>query len=172
MTLSITECLVMSWIYGVDRFMKDIELMTGKKPSNYWKFMWQFFSPALVLTTLIFNIYNMQRVSLEDYTFPEWAVMVGWVFGVMAIVPLPICAAYAVSRIKTGSLRQRILLLCQPAVNFGPVKEEDRECYFQSFNEFDWIRYRAAKRGMDWRTYKEYKANKSHSGVSSQDTAV
>ncbi|RUS89266.1 hypothetical protein EGW08_002940 [Elysia chlorotica] len=163
MLLSMTECLVISWIYGVDRFMKDIQLMTGNKPSIYWKIMWKFVTPIVVLTIWIFNLYQMQRVSLDDYQYPEWAVMVGWSFALISILPLPIYAIYAVIQVESGSFRQRILLLIQPTANFGPSQIEDRERYFQTFNDFDWLRYNAAKNRMDWRTYKKYEAGKDKS---------
>ena len=51
MLLSFTECVVISWIYGVDRFLMDIELMIGHKPWGYWKIMWKFITPAVVLVS-------------------------------------------------------------------------------------------------------------------------
>lgn len=53
MLLSFLECVIISWVYGVDRFLKDIELMIGYKPHSYWKFMWKYFTPAVVLVNII-----------------------------------------------------------------------------------------------------------------------
>ncbi|KAK3770220.1 hypothetical protein RRG08_038731 [Elysia crispata] len=164
MLLSLIECLVISWIYGVDRFLKDIELMIGHKPSVYWKLMWKYVTPVIVLYIWIFSLNQLKRVKLGDYEYPDWAVVMGWMFALCSIVPVPIYAVYIVISRRTGTLRQRILLLVQPAFNFGPSQLEDKEQYFRSFSEFDWLRFNAVRNGMDWRSYREHLADRDRSG--------
>lgn len=34
---------------GADRFLTDIELMLGTRPSNIWKYSWKFVAPVALL---------------------------------------------------------------------------------------------------------------------------
>ncbi|KAF8791101.1 Sodium- and chloride-dependent glycine like protein [Argiope bruennichi] len=40
MVISLLETVAVAWIYGVDRFLHDIFLMTRKRPSSWWKIYW------------------------------------------------------------------------------------------------------------------------------------
>ncbi|RUS89267.1 hypothetical protein EGW08_002941 [Elysia chlorotica] len=154
MLLSLTECLVISWIYGVDRFMKDIKLMIGVRPSPYWKYMWKYITPAIVLFIWTFSLNQLQRVTLDKYRYPDWSIVLGWGFALCSVIPVPICAVVAIYEEKSGTLLQKILKLIQPAASFGPSQAKDKERYLASLDEFDWLRLRAVKAGLDWRTYK------------------
>ncbi|GFR91996.1 sodium-and chloride-dependent glycine transporter 2 [Elysia marginata] len=159
MLLSLTECLVITWIYGVDRFMKDIELMIGRRPSTYWKYMWKFFTPAIVLFIWTFSLHQMKRVKLDTYRYPDWSIVLGWGFALCSVIPLPICATVAIYQEKSGTFVQKILKLIQPAANFGPSQAKDKERYLASLDEFDWLRLKAVRAGLDWRTYKRMQTN-------------
>ncbi|XP_069142229.1 sodium- and chloride-dependent GABA transporter 1-like [Argopecten irradians] len=43
MLLCLAECIAIAWIYGADRFYKDLELMIGYQPSVWWKICWCFY---------------------------------------------------------------------------------------------------------------------------------
>ncbi|KAH9491471.1 Sodium- and chloride-dependent glycine transporter 1 [Bulinus truncatus] len=50
--MAILECLIIGWIYGADRFLKDIETMIGHKsrPWHYFFiFFWKFLTPATLI---------------------------------------------------------------------------------------------------------------------------
>ena len=45
----------MSWVYGVDKFIADIELMINRKLSRWWWYMWKWVTPTLVGVILLWN---------------------------------------------------------------------------------------------------------------------
>uniref|UniRef100_A0A2C9M8R6 Uncharacterized protein n=1 Tax=Biomphalaria glabrata TaxID=6526 RepID=A0A2C9M8R6_BIOGL len=49
MLISLTECLALAWAYGVDNLYRDIILMTGKKPHFWWRYMWKFVTPTVII---------------------------------------------------------------------------------------------------------------------------
>ena len=51
--VSITEMLVVTWVYGIENFCLDIKLMIGKDVSAYWRICWKFISPALLSVSLL-----------------------------------------------------------------------------------------------------------------------
>ena len=47
--LAFFEVITISWGYGTDRFVADIERMVGRKIFPWWAFAWKFVSPAVIL---------------------------------------------------------------------------------------------------------------------------
>ncbi|XP_029445321.1 sodium- and chloride-dependent transporter XTRP3 [Rhinatrema bivittatum] len=52
----LVETIAICYVYGLKRFEKDLQLMTGHKPSWYWKIMWAFASPLLIISLFIFYL--------------------------------------------------------------------------------------------------------------------
>lgn len=128
MVLSFVECVVIAWVYGVDRFYKDIELMIGYTPCVWWKACWKFITPALILFILAFTLIMHTPVTYGDYNYPNWAIGLGWVFALCSIAPLPIIAIQKILQAK-GTLWQRIKTQIHHSDDFGPALEMHRELY-------------------------------------------
>lgn len=50
--IAISECLLVSWYYGAERFLRDIEKMIGSQSylwTMFWSFMWKFATPATLI---------------------------------------------------------------------------------------------------------------------------
>lgn len=47
----IIEVTVISWIYGADNFVKDIEFMIKAKLSRLWKISWRIVTPAILIVS-------------------------------------------------------------------------------------------------------------------------
>ncbi|CAG5131873.1 unnamed protein product, partial [Candidula unifasciata] len=149
MLISVVECVVISWIYGVQRFVKDIELMLGKQPCIGWQIMWKYVTPTLVLFTWCFSIGTLEPVSIKSYKFPRWAIYVGWAMGALSLLPLPVSALFGLRRETTGTVWQRVKKLAQPAYNWGPSLEEDKVKYFHSMSQYDRERFESSFFNMD-----------------------
>ncbi|XP_055895528.1 sodium- and chloride-dependent glycine transporter 1-like isoform X2 [Biomphalaria glabrata] len=163
MLLSFMECIVISWIYGINRFLKDIELMLGKKPFIYWKIMWKFITPTIILFTWGFSVSNIGTVTLGQYRYPTWAILTGWMCGVCSLIPVPLTAIIAVSRDKSGTFVQRVRRLAQPAPNWGPSQAADKERYYNSMDDAEFERYEAALLNVDLKSYAKMKKMSSFS---------
>uniref|UniRef100_A0A4W6CJV7 Transporter n=1 Tax=Lates calcarifer TaxID=8187 RepID=A0A4W6CJV7_LATCA len=61
------EVITVSYIYGIKRFEKDIEDMLGHRPNWYWKIMWTFTSPLLLIALFIFYIINYIKGGTPTY---------------------------------------------------------------------------------------------------------
>ena len=53
----------------------------------------------------IFTLYHMAPPTYGDYIYPDWAIGMGWTINAMALVPLPVLAAYSIYCQK-GSFQQ------------------------------------------------------------------
>lgn len=51
--IGLVEVSVISWVYGVDRFLEDCRVMLGvyPYPRLLWKSLWAYITPALILVS-------------------------------------------------------------------------------------------------------------------------
>jgi hypothetical protein len=50
--IAIAECILISWVYGANRFLRDIQDMIGQKSriwTFFWTWMWKVITPAALL---------------------------------------------------------------------------------------------------------------------------
>ncbi|XP_029653870.1 sodium- and chloride-dependent glycine transporter 1 [Octopus sinensis] len=133
MILSLTECVVISWIYGADRFYNDITLMIGYKPCVWWKISWRFITPTITLLVWLFSISKLSPVTYGDYTYPTWSVVLGWILGMVSLVPLPAVMISQIFKTK-GTFIERVKKLIHPDPKWGPSLPQYREQYIASLS--------------------------------------
>ncbi|KAK3099577.1 hypothetical protein FSP39_006430, partial [Pinctada imbricata] len=136
MLLSLTECVVIAWVYGVDRFYKDIELMIGYQPNIWWKICWRFITPFTIVFIWLFSVTQLSPVTYGDYQYPGWAIAFGWLLGMASIVPLPVCAIIAICK-EDGPILERVKKLLKPSIEWGPAVPKYREEYLASLDTYD-----------------------------------
>uniref|UniRef100_A0A4X2LWB5 Transporter n=1 Tax=Vombatus ursinus TaxID=29139 RepID=A0A4X2LWB5_VOMUR len=109
LVVAFCEMFAVVYIYGVDRFNKDIEFMVGHKPNIFWQITWRVISPIIML--VIFLFYFVTEVSkelkysvwdpaydkfpiAEEKPYPGWVyVVVVFVVGVPCLI-IPLFALY------------------------------------------------------------------------------
>jgi len=133
MILSFSECMVIAWIYGIERFYQDIQLMIGYRPCIWWKICWCAITPATILFVLSFSIATLSPVTYGDYTYPDWAIGVGWVFALCSIVPLPVVAGVYIY-MNDGPILERVKKLVQHTDSWGPALDRHRQLYLRSLD--------------------------------------
>ncbi|XP_052796562.1 sodium- and chloride-dependent glycine transporter 1-like isoform X2 [Mya arenaria] len=134
MLISLCEVIAIAWVYGVDRFYKDIELMIGYQPSRLWSYMWRFVTPTVILFIWLFSIITLGPVTYGDKAYPQWAVTFGWCLGSISIIPIPTYMAFAIWQ-EEGTFWERMQKLKKPSTKWGPRNKEHRETYLASLDE-------------------------------------
>ncbi|XP_067009257.2 sodium- and chloride-dependent GABA transporter 2 [Anabrus simplex] len=116
--LGFVEVVVVSWIYGCERFLDNIGEMTIRlRPAarKYWWVSWVVLAPITLIGVLAFTLYNFTYASFGNYIFPEWVDALGWFIGLSTLIPLP---AFAVYRVILG--REKGMDLLRPLKEWGP----------------------------------------------------
>ena len=134
MMISLIECVVIAWIYGVDRFYKDIELMIGYQPHAIWKIMWKFVTPIVIFGIWLFSIISLKPVQYDGQDYPKWAIVVGWMLGMVSLLPIPLMMIVQIINTDGDTILERVQKLLKPDKNWGPSNSEDREKYAQSLS--------------------------------------
>jgi len=120
LVVSITEMLVVTWVYGIENFCLDIKLMIKKDVSVYWRICWQYVSPALLSFVLFATMFQWKRSELDGVVFPQWTNAVAAVLIIISIAFIPIMAIHHV--VKKGGVKAA----CKPTTHWGPLLDENR----------------------------------------------
>ncbi|XP_038626295.1 sodium-dependent neutral amino acid transporter B(0)AT1 [Tachyglossus aculeatus] len=107
------EMFSVVYIYGVDRFNKDIEFMIGHKPNLFWQVTWRVISPLVMLVIFLFFFvvqvneelrYLIWDPDYEEFPKSKSILYPNWVYAVIVIVAgtpclvIPVFAIYKAIR--------------------------------------------------------------------------
>ncbi|GAB1601992.1 sodium- and chloride-dependent glycine transporter 1-like [Argonauta hians] len=121
--LGLTECLIISYVYGYHRFSEDLEMMLGRKPSLYWRICWTVITPLILAAVMISKAIQYKTITLHDYDYPRWAQIIGWL---LIASPIVLMVLYIIVKYcKDGAFRVLVDSL-KPLPNWGPAESEDR----------------------------------------------
>lgn len=125
--IGLIEVSVISWIYGIEKFLDDIKVMLGHYPFHrqYWRIIWKFVVPILIVFILIFTWIDMKPTEYGSYVYPDWATGVGWCISLISVSAIPIVAIVKVIKFK-GPLLQAIIILSKPTAEWGPKLQMHR----------------------------------------------
>jgi len=72
------EVLVLTWIYGRDKLIKDFKFMLGRKLGFYWKFCWFYFIPLTIIGLFFYSLISYDPVKYANIALPLGAQLFGW----------------------------------------------------------------------------------------------
>ncbi|XP_061668127.1 sodium- and chloride-dependent creatine transporter 1-like isoform X1 [Syngnathoides biaculeatus] len=108
------ECVVIAWVYGADRFMKDVARMIGYEPLPYMKWCWSYITPLVCVGVFLFHVFNYKPLSYNNvYTYPLWGEMFGWALALSSMLCIPLTVVFKLLRSK-GTIRERWKRLITP----------------------------------------------------------
>ncbi|XP_072361184.1 sodium- and chloride-dependent neutral and basic amino acid transporter B(0+)-like isoform X1 [Scyliorhinus torazame] len=126
---ALLELIGLSWIYGANRFIKDIEMMIGKRTWLFWlwwRACWIFISPCLLAVIFIWSLATFVPPTYGPVEYPVWATALGWCLIIFCIMWIPIVAIVRVVQAEGATLCQKISAACTPAPDWGPYLEQHR----------------------------------------------
>ncbi|XP_076327814.1 sodium-dependent proline transporter-like isoform X4 [Tachypleus tridentatus] len=119
--IGLLECILLSWIYGINRYLNNVKQMIGYRPNIYWLITWLVITPVIIIGVLIFSFMNSTSASYGNYKFPKWTISVGWMLGAVSVIMIPLFALYEVWKTKTQGKEWRDLF--RPTADWGPAVE-------------------------------------------------
>ncbi|XP_023287965.1 sodium- and chloride-dependent transporter XTRP3 isoform X2 [Orussus abietinus] len=100
--VALMEMISVIFVYGHEKFTKDIEEMTGYRPGLYWQVTWRFLAPIIMVCILVSSIvsmfikkpqYSAWNASLGvaiPTSYPSWVLAIAVVIILSGIAPIPI----------------------------------------------------------------------------------
>ncbi|XP_074531087.1 sodium- and chloride-dependent neutral and basic amino acid transporter B(0+)-like isoform X2 [Halichoeres trimaculatus] len=126
--LALFEVVGVAYIYGGNRYIKDIEMMIGKKSFAFWlwwRACWFFISPCVIVVILVWSLMTLKPHSYGTVQYPAWGLGLGWCMAIFILFWIPAMALYNFIRAK-GSPWKRLKSLCTPAEEWHPYLDIHR----------------------------------------------
>lgn len=124
MVVATIECLVVAYVYGIDRFLDNLLFMFGFQSQTFNKIFrkvvkvfWMYLSPTFTMAIFILGCISYSELTYKRkntlYEYPSWAIGVGWFMALISVVLIPV---FMVQRmcVTPGTFRQRLRTLTTP----------------------------------------------------------
>ncbi|GCC19006.1 hypothetical protein chiPu_0018168 [Chiloscyllium punctatum] len=128
-TVALLELIGLSWIYGINRFIKDIEMMIGERNWLFWlwwRTCWILISPCILTAILVWSLTTFAPPTYGPVEYPVWSIALGWCMIIFCIMWVPIMAVVRVVQAEGATLWQKISAACTSAPEWGPHLEQHR----------------------------------------------
>uniref|UniRef100_A0A3Q1KGY6 Transporter n=1 Tax=Anabas testudineus TaxID=64144 RepID=A0A3Q1KGY6_ANATE len=126
--LALLEIIGVCYIYGGNRFIKDIEMMLGHKSFAFWlwwRMCWFFISPCIIVVILVWSLMTFTPPSYGAVQFPVWGLALGWCMIVFILLCIPVTAVYKMKSAE-GNPWKRLKTLCSPSEEWHPYLDVHR----------------------------------------------
>jgi len=133
MFIALCETLSISYMYGIRRFLIDIETMIGKKACGFmpffickywWALNWCILTPIGVLFIMIFSWVKYTDMQGEEY--PGWSDALGWLMTMTVVVAIIVGAIISLCTAQ-GSFSERLRQATSPSIEWGPALVKHRK---------------------------------------------
>ncbi|XP_072238539.1 sodium- and chloride-dependent neutral and basic amino acid transporter B(0+) [Leuresthes tenuis] len=128
LVLVLFEIVGVCYIYGGNRFIKDIEMMLGSKTSLYWlwwRACWFFISPCIIAVILGWSVVTFVPPTYGKQQYPAWGLALGWCMVAFILVWIPAVAVFKLIKAK-GNPWKRLKSLCSPSEEWHPYLDVHR----------------------------------------------
>ncbi|CAD5120424.1 DgyrCDS8991 [Dimorphilus gyrociliatus] len=120
--IGLFECSVLSWVYGVDKYIDTISDMLTFRVPIVFKYMWKYVTPIILIAIMLFTWIDYQPSYYGSYIFPTWADSLGWTISMTSVSAIPIVAFYKLfmrKSVEGESFMDKIRDLCKPDDTWG-----------------------------------------------------
>ncbi|XP_059140060.1 sodium- and chloride-dependent taurine transporter-like [Physella acuta] len=124
MLVAVVECLVVAYVYGIDRFCDNLIIMFGFNNTLVTKLLrWYirifngFLSPFYTLAIFTLGCASYSEVDYKrkfvTYVFPSWAIGIGWTLALVSVALIPVFMIQGLV-VTPGTLIERLRILTTP----------------------------------------------------------
>ncbi|XP_069794949.1 sodium- and chloride-dependent glycine transporter 1 isoform X2 [Narcine bancroftii] len=124
--ISCIMCIAIMYIYGHDKYFKDVEMMLGFQPPIFFQICWRFVSPSIIFFILVFTVVQYKPINYNDYVYPTWAIALGFLMALSSVVCIPIYALWKICTTDGNTFLERLRNANKPSKDWGPALLEHR----------------------------------------------
>ncbi|CAG9862821.1 unnamed protein product [Phyllotreta striolata] len=115
------EVFIVSWIYGIAKYKRDIEFMLQEKIETFWIVAWKYVAPVFLLFIFIMTIAFNTRVKYNNNNnYPDWMITIGWCSCGASLMCIPIYIVAKLLFFEEGTLMERLKSSLK-SVNWEPA---------------------------------------------------
>jgi SNF family Na+-dependent transporter len=97
MFIVLCELIATVWYYGIDKFNENVEMMTGHKPSIYWRITCRYIAPIILFILYVCSFIQFDSGEFATFGDSKTAIRVsiaGWTMSTISALPIPIYAIW------------------------------------------------------------------------------
>lgn len=97
MFIVLCELIATVWLYGMEKFSDNVEMMTGKRPNIYWRITCRYIAPIILFILYICSFIQFNTKELSRFGDHKTVVRVsiaGWTINTISTLPIPIYAIW------------------------------------------------------------------------------
>lgn len=114
------ECITVSYVYGVNRFYDNMEMMFGFRLGPLMKVCWTLCTPLYTMVIFVLGCVSYSDLTYKRktvlYEYPRWAIVVGWMLAAISVIFIPIIMVYRICSVQ-GSFVERVKYLVMPRLH-------------------------------------------------------
>lgn len=134
--LAIIELVAIFWVYGLENFCLDLEFMSNRKVSLYWRLCWGFVTPVLMIIIFVYKIITIEPEKYGGRLFPTEAYVAGWLLLAVGVCQTIIWGIWVISRQNDSSFIRKIRSASKPTDSWGPANLKKRS---------EWLKFKEEK---------------------------
>ncbi|KAI9589591.1 hypothetical protein GQX74_007759 [Glossina fuscipes] len=131
--LALFQICGISWVYGLQNFCDDIEYMTNRPVSFYWRICWSIITPFLLLSIFIYSMAELKTITYAGMEYPKLANFTGWLLLAIGFIQFPLWFLWTVYTHYEGTFWKSVKKACRPDESWGPSDQLIRK---------DWLLYK------------------------------
>jgi len=119
---ALLEVVLVSWVYGVDKFLDNLSEMDINLPAPlkfYWKYSWKYTTPGILVVLLVFSWYDFGHVGYNGVPYPFWVQILGYMITGCTLIALPIVGGCEVVK-RYPETTEIFSSLIRPTHQWGP----------------------------------------------------
>ena len=97
MLVVLCELIATVWLYGMDQFSDDVEMMTGRRPSIYWRITCRYVAPTILFILYVCSFIQFDSKEFSSFGGPKTVTnvsIVGWTMSTVSTLPIPLYACW------------------------------------------------------------------------------
>lgn len=153
--LGIFEIIGIFYFYGLEDLCNDVEFMTGRYVTFYWRICWILLAPVTMIIVYVYSTITMKPLTYANLDYPSEYLVAGWSIFWIAMLQLPLWFSWHMARTKSAlSFSDKLKNCVQATKRWGPrdpnhrtewlkFKEEKRQksrAAAQASNHSEWIK--------------------------------
>ncbi|KAK1129888.1 hypothetical protein K0M31_019591 [Melipona bicolor] len=125
------EITAVSWVYGIENFLDDVEFMLNKKTSSYWRICWFLITPLILITIFFYTVTTLSPLTYGDKTYPATAHAAGAVILCFSVFQIPFWMIVEILKNRKLPLLQNLKKSFLPTSQWGPREIEHRKAWLR-----------------------------------------
>ncbi|XP_069123002.1 sodium-dependent proline transporter-like [Argopecten irradians] len=123
------ECIIIAWIYGAERFSRDVSMMLGYGLPFTMRIALCFIVPLIMLFISVFAFGTYSPPTYGLYEYPRYAVNIGLFLGAMPFVLVLALACVAVHRAEGKTIMKKLIKATEPSDRWRPASRPHARGY-------------------------------------------